>query len=652
MQLWQRFTATIGSLPAARVTWGLALAFCVWALLDALVLKVSSGLANTTYDAMVRARVVAAAPDPRLVIVDIDEATLARMAPEFGRWPWPRDTLATVLDYIEKQNPQAIAWDVLFSDADRLSPGGDKAFDEAARRSLRSHFAVVRLPKEYDAQSKVTRAVLPNLWLGSAPQAGAAAGAGAGSAAPSALALADSTATVALIAPVLPAVAAAKLGYNNGYPDRDGMLRRYRVVESLSDNTALQSLAVSVAHTVAASAAKVASPSAPAASGAHTAPAAQPAPHPSNASNLIANCVAFTWAIGLFDCKNTDTLIVWRAQANSYPRVPLADVFAAAEGGAPLQPVPSFAGKIVLIGATASSLHDIHPTPLGTKHTGIDILATAMDNQVNQRSLLELPRWLQAGLAIGLCLGLAAWVQRHGIGTLDAALLLLPGALLAVGYVSLNVGGMFVDLHLAAGVALLYIGLLRVWNGWRRDYWCGDMHAAGNADADAEATAVGPADPAGSAAHTALAEHAALVQPHGLMAVRLLHPATGPGLDALIDTLQRHAPQCRVLGGDAGCTWPARLRWPELYSTVALAGPLAQLASLRTVLLDGSRRGKRGAHIGLRVTSCSVPLPVSQTTSRADWAQGAREVCAQPTDHSTDHRVDYRPGQPSQTAAR
>ncbi len=650
MQLWQRSTAYIGSLPAARVTWGLALVFCLWALLDALVLKFSSGLANTTYDAMVRARVVAAAPDPRLVIVDIDEATLARMAPEFGRWPWPRDTLATVLDYIEKQNPQAIAWDVLFSDADRLSPGGDKAFDEAARRSLRSHFAVVRLPKEYDAQSKVTRAVLPNLWLGAAPQAAA-----------------DSTATVALIAPVLPAVAAAKLGYNNGYPDRDGMLRRYRVAESLSDNTALQSLAVSVANTLAvsaANAAKVASPSAPTASGAPTATAALPAPHSFKTPNLIANCVAFPWAIGLFDCKNTDTLIVWRAKANSYPRVPLADVFATAEGGAPRQPVPSFAGKIVLIGATASSLHDIHPTPLGTKHAGIDILATAMDNLVNQRSLLELPRWLQAGLAMALCLGLAAWVQRHGMGTLDAALLLLPGALLAVGYVSLNLGGLFVDLHLAAGVALLYIGLLRVWNGWRRDYWCGDMHAAGSTGAQAHA--VGPADPANSAAHNGLAEpQAASVQPHGLMAVRLLHPATGPGLDALIDTLQRHAPQCRVLGGDAGCTWPARLRWPELYSTVALAGPLAQLASLRTLLLDASRRGKRGAHIGLRVTSCSVPLPVSQTSSRADWAQGAREVCAQPTNHSTDHRADphphphpylhhrpSRPGGPSQPAAR
>ena len=562
MNLWQRFTHSLGALPASRVTWGLALAFCLWAVLDLFVLKVSGGLANSTYDAMVRARFYAAAPDPRVVIVDIDEASLAQMAPEFGRWPWSRDTLATVLGYIEKQNPQAVAWDIVFSDADRLSPGGDKAFDEAAKVSPHSHFSVVRLPAVYDTQSKVSRTSLPSLWLTATVPALAGAGA-----------------TVALIPPVLPSVAASKLGYNNGYPDADGVLRRYRLLESLGDGSQIQSLAWSVAATVV----------------------------PAAAHHLIANNVINTWTNGLFRSKNTDHLMVWRAKANSYPRVPFAQVFSAAEGGKTTQPLPSFAGKIVLIGSTASSLHDIHPTPLGAQHAGVDSLATAIDNAVNQRSLAELPRWLLAALAMALCVGMAWWVQRNGISSLDAALLLLPGALLGISYISLNISPVFFDLHLAAGIALLFIALLRLWNGWRRNYWCKNAWADGTAD-----------------------------EALGVMALQLERPVADVGLDALIRSLEQQAPHCRVVGGDATATWPAQLRWPELLHTAAVAGPIHQLVHLRNLVLapfapaapaTKVRKLARLANLGCQ--ACSDPIPVPAGTSRQGWAGYARAACAQ-----------------------
>ena len=568
MNLWQSFTHRLGALPASRVTWGLALVFCLWAVLDLFVLKVSGGLANSTYDAMVRARFYTAAPDPRVVIIDIDEASLAQMAPEFGRWPWPRDTLATVLGYVEKQNPQAIAWDVVFSDADRLSPGGDKAFDEAAKGSARSHFSVVRLPAVYDVQSKVTRAVLPSLW------------------ATAATALPVSTATlstVALIPPVLPFVAAGKLGYNNGYPDADGVLRRYRLLETLGDGSQIQSLAWSVAQSI----------------------------NSSSTINLIASRAINTWTTRLFDAQNADPLMIWRAKANSYPRVPFAQVFSAAEGGKTAQPLPSFAGKIVLIGSTASSLHDIHPTPLGAQHAGVDSLATAIDNAVNQRSLAELPRWLLAVLAMALCVGMAWWVQQSGISSLDAALLLLPGALLSISYLSLNISPVFIDLHLAAGIALLFIALLRLWNGWRRNYWCNPAWVDGASD-------------------TAL----------GVMALQLERPAADVGLDALIRSLEQQAPHCRVLGGDATAPWPAQLRWPELLHTVAVAGPLQQLVQLRATVLAPTaptspapkankvaRKITRLAQLGCQ--ACTEPTTVPARTGRSDWAERARSACAQ-----------------------
>lgn len=549
MNLWQRLTQQLGALPASRVTWGLALVFCLWAVLDLFVLKVSGGLASSTYDAMVRARFYAAAPDPRVVIVDIDEASLAQMAKEFGRWPWPRDTLATVLDFIDKQNPQAVVWDVLFSDADRLSPGGDKAFDAAAQRSVYSHFAVVRLPAEYDRQSQVTRATLPRLWVSKPDQ--------------------HSSSTVALIAPVLPAVAAAKLGYNNGYPDADGVLRRYRLLEPLADGSQIQSLAFSVVSALDAV----------------------------TASNLVAAHAYFTKADGLFNSKKSDDLMAWRARANSYPRIPFFDVFTQAEGGKLLRTVPSFAGKIVLIGATASSLHDMHPTPLSAQHAGVDSLATAIDNAANQRHLAELPRWLQALLAAGLCVGMAWWVQRNGISSLDPALLLIPGALLGISYLSLNGSPVFLDLQLAAGIALLFIASLRVWSGWRRNYWC-SVPALGS-------------------------------EALGVMAVHLVHPAADAGLDALVRMLELTAPQCRVLGGDATATWPAKLRWPELHHGVALAGPLDQLQALRGVWFSTSlATPKRAAQAGMGVHLCTAPIAVPMPITRSQWAQHARSACA------------------------
>ena len=52
-------------------------------------------LREGSHDTLVKWRLSVPDPDPRIVVVDIDETSLARMAPEHGLWPWPRDTLAT-----------------------------------------------------------------------------------------------------------------------------------------------------------------------------------------------------------------------------------------------------------------------------------------------------------------------------------------------------------------------------------------------------------------------------------------------------------------------------------------------------------------------------------------------------------------------------
>ena len=51
-------------------------------------------------------------------VIDIDEAALA----EFGQWPWPRDRLAAITDRLTELGAAAIGFDVLFPEADRMSP--------------------------------------------------------------------------------------------------------------------------------------------------------------------------------------------------------------------------------------------------------------------------------------------------------------------------------------------------------------------------------------------------------------------------------------------------------------------------------------------------------------------------------------------------
>ena len=65
-----------------------------------------------------------------VVIVDIDEASLA----EVGQWPWPRDDLAKMVDYLTKSGALSVGFDMVFAEQDRLSP--DLVAQRAGSRGL------------------------------------------------------------------------------------------------------------------------------------------------------------------------------------------------------------------------------------------------------------------------------------------------------------------------------------------------------------------------------------------------------------------------------------------------------------------------------------------------------------------------------------
>ena len=70
-------------------------------------------------------------PPGDIVIVAIDDASLQQV----GKWPWPRNVMATALDRITEARPRAIGLDVIY--AESSNPADDKLLAEAIGRSRR-----------------------------------------------------------------------------------------------------------------------------------------------------------------------------------------------------------------------------------------------------------------------------------------------------------------------------------------------------------------------------------------------------------------------------------------------------------------------------------------------------------------------------------
>ena len=180
----------------------------------AAVFAIASGstgaMKNKAYDLIMKARFQHPAADAGIVIVDIDEPTLAAMAPEYGRWPWPRNIMGELVEGIAAQQPKAIVFDIAFSDPDVFNVDGDKYFRDVIAATPNTFFPMIRLNEENDSRSELRVMQLP----------------GVSKLDPAA----SETATIAAILPFFfDALTDHRLGTNNIYTDEDGMVRAYEI---------------------------------------------------------------------------------------------------------------------------------------------------------------------------------------------------------------------------------------------------------------------------------------------------------------------------------------------------------------------------------------------------------------------------------------
>ena len=124
----------------------LALAVLLLGALELYGLHVLRPLENRVLDRHVRAQAAKLAPDPDVVLIDIDDKSFAAMRNEAGRWPWPRSVYADLVAGLAPQKPRAIVFDIVFNDKDSDRPQEDEAFAAAVSEHRNTYFPLIRLP--------------------------------------------------------------------------------------------------------------------------------------------------------------------------------------------------------------------------------------------------------------------------------------------------------------------------------------------------------------------------------------------------------------------------------------------------------------------------------------------------------------------------
>jgi adenylate cyclase len=385
---------------------GLARAVCVLLLFALVPLRLADPqplqeLRLRTFDLLqvLRPRPQTARP---VVIVDIDEDSLKAV----GQWPWPRTTVAVLVNKITELGAAAIGFDVIFAEPDRMSPAiAERSFrgiDEATRAKLDS------LPSNDDVladairHSRVvvgqagTAAVSPKTQDQAALQTGVAY-------------FGPDPAPYLVTFPGLlrnvPAIeqAAAGRGLFSLSPERDGIVRRVPVIMTAQD-TLVPALTMEMLRVV------------------------------TDSSAVIVRVNdAGVQSVGVRGLQlPTDRDGQFWVHFNKHDPARYVSAKDVLSGNVPSDRMRS---RLVLIGTSAIGLLDLKTTPVEAAMPGVEVHAQILESVLG-KSLLVYPNYaIGAELIAAVLCGLAIIIAAPMLSALVVALL---GAVLIAGLVALS----------------------------------------------------------------------------------------------------------------------------------------------------------------------------------------------------------------------
>jgi adenylate cyclase len=132
-------------------------------------------------------------------------------------------------------------------------------------------------------------------------------------------------------------------------------------------------------------------------------------------------------------------LLSWPGGKAGRPHVSYSDLYKDFNSQKRKRDPNEFKDKIVIIGVTASGLHDIRATSVGSLYDGVDILAGTLDNLKNGNYLRQVPAVWPAAITVVLLLLLYAGFRAHlhtlkiGGALLSVSAVLVAGQYVAIG---------------------------------------------------------------------------------------------------------------------------------------------------------------------------------------------------------------------------
>ncbi|MEE8302035.1 MAG: CHASE2 domain-containing protein, partial [Candidatus Tectomicrobia bacterium] len=313
-------------------------------------------------------------------------------------WPWPRQVFAEFLEMLEEQKPKAVVFDILYSDPDVFNPDSDEYFNDVIGATDNTYFPMLRLVPENDELSQVTPSMLPGM--------GKIEG------------VTQQEKGIALVLPHFPSIiASGRIGTNNVYPERDGIVRQYAIVRN-HHGWSIPSLPAKLGE-------------------------------------------ALGWQLP----TTQDVFLNWRGKFGAFESVRFSDVFEDFLRRERTRAPEEFTDKIVIIGSTAPNLFDTKPTPVAKTHPGVEILATAIDNLKHGDWITRATNpWVFSALALALiwltALAFLTGVKRNAIDKVFAGSQI---GLMAITFASLNLTTLYVDLTIPITGGLIYFSLARVY---------------------------------------------------------------------------------------------------------------------------------------------------------------------------------------------
>ncbi len=367
------------------------------------------------------------------VIAAIDEKSLS----ELGRWPWPRTTIATLVDVLKNHGAKAVGFDIVFAEPDANSSLKtvaelSKEVKDSGIRDTRIFGLLEQKQTLADTDAALARSIekAMNITLGyffhiNEKEVGHLTekniAVGEESIANSRFQMirtkkgADDPPVIHAYAaqPNIPKLseAAENSGYFNAFPDSDGVIRWSPLVIRFR-NHYYTSMALSLLQQY----------------------LEWPMLVPSFAEYGVENILLDR--IKIPTDESGRLLVNYLGPAKTFPHYSVSDILNGRISADQLK------GKIVIVGATATGIYDLRVTPFSTVYPGVEIHATIIDNILHRNFLIH-SDWIKfldiciiivAGLIMGFAVPRVKAVAGIGLSLALIGAFVLANAAIFIRY--------------------------------------------------------------------------------------------------------------------------------------------------------------------------------------------------------------------------